>query len=428
MLLFLGLRIPQLRTKQYTLLRHSFAISRHAALTNEHEDAVISDMHSHRIALLLGQELGYCRGVLSGILDYAEQKRLDWVFRDGPPTPRFVESLQNWKPDGIIAHIFDRSFALSLQNFGVPIVNVTLTIGELPFPVVDVDHEKVGAQAANYLIQKGFHAFAYFGSSQAMFSRAREKGFQNRLEAHNYEVSVLHTGFEQDTPWNIDWKEFENSVSEWVNKLEKPVAILASNDLPGRHLAAICRQLGYRIPQDIAILGADNDDSECRMTTPSLSSIALPTRAIGYKAGEILNAAILSETVPGAEHHLLPPVGIVERQSTEYASVSNPALERILKWIESHLQEPIGVEKIAKQNGLSRRSLERIVQKELGTSVHQLLLHRRLEFSKSLLRNTEHSLSQISEKSGFPSQRAFNHAFLRYEHMAPTTYRKVAKD
>src|SRR5690606_28749532 len=113
-------------------------------------------MKHRRIALLLGQELGYCRGVLSGVLDFAEENHMDWTFRDGPSHRSFSDSLRQWKPDGIIAHVFDREFALSLQDYGVPVVNVTLTIGELPFPVVDVDHAEVGRLAAQYFLKLGY--------------------------------------------------------------------------------------------------------------------------------------------------------------------------------------------------------------------------------------------------------------------------------
>ena len=385
-------------------------------------------MKPQRIALLLGQELGYCRGVLSGVLDFAEQQRLDWTFRDGSPDPRFIESLQHWKPHGIIAHVFDRHLALSLQDFGVPVVNVTLTIGELPFPVVDVDHSEAGRMAADYLIRKGFHSFAYFGSHEAMFARAREQGFRQQLASHHFSVSSLHSGFLTDTPWNIDWQALEETASEWLHQLEKPVAILASNDLPGRHLAATCRQLGYRIPQDVAILGVDNDDSECRMTNPYLSSIALPTRAIGFKAGDILNTALKSGTRPGQDVHSIPPVGIIERQSTDYATAIDPQLERALKWIETHADQPLDVGEIARINRTSRRSLERLFQLKLGTSVQQYLIHCRLETAKALLRQSDKPLGTISDLAGFSSQRAFNDAFRKHEHMSPSTYRRYAKE
>ncbi|MEQ9824665.1 MAG: substrate-binding domain-containing protein [Puniceicoccaceae bacterium] len=384
-------------------------------------------MKQRRIALLLGQELGYCRGVLSGILDFAEEHHMDWSFRDGPSHRSFSDSLLHWKPDGIIAHVFDREFALSLQDFGVPVVNVTLTIGELPFPVVDVDHSEVGRLAAQYFLKLGYHNFGYFGSANAMFSRLRESGFSEILRQRNIRVSCLHDGFVRETPWNVDWDRMERSVRKWMKTLQPPVAILCSNDLPGRHLAATCRHLGYRIPQDVCILGVDNDDSECRMATPPLSSIALPTRAIGFQAGTILHQAFHSKRLPAPDIHSIPPVGIIERQSTDSVLCMEPRLERTLRWMQSHAAESHTITDIASANQLSRRTLERLFAQVLHMTPLQYLTQCRIEHAKALLRNTSHSIAQIGELCGFPSQRSFNQHFRNIEHLTPSDYRRFAQ-
>ena len=383
-------------------------------------------MKSHRIALLLGQDLGYCRGVLSGILDYAEHNRLDWTFRDGPPTPETVHSIKPWKPEGIIAHIFDRKLALTLAQFNVPVINVTLTLGELPFPVVDVDHRAVGKSAADYFLSKGFHSFAYFGSDTAMFSRAREQGFVDQLKKHKHSVDSHYAGFLPRSPWNIDWEELDSSISNWLQSLPKPVAILASNDIPARHLATACRKLNYRIPEEVSILGVDNDDSECRMTNPYLSSIALPTREIGKRASEILHEALLKKQSPPSHNISIPPLGIIERQSTDQLAIRNAELERLLRWIQNHIQENPSVTQIATRGNLSRRTLERIFHTELGMSVLQFKIRCRLEKAKDLLRQTEMPIERVSEKSGFTSPRSFTATFRKLEHLSPSAYRKIA--
>ena len=306
---------------------------------------------------------------------------------------------------------FDRDFALSLQQFGVPIINVTLTLGELPFPVVDVDHLEVGKIAADYFMQKGYHSFAYFGSNTAMFSKARERGFREQLAMHDHTVNSHYAGFLPQSPWNINWAELDSSVSEWLVHLPKPVAILASNDIPARHLASTCRKLGIRVPEEISILGVDNDDSECRMTNPFLSSIALPTRAIGIRAGEILHEALRSKQYPRADIISIPPVGVIDRQSTDQLAVNNTKLEEALRWIQENIDQNPSVQEIARKLSLSRRSLERLFQMELGTSVLQFQIRCKLEKAKSLLRLTELPLHEIAERSGF-CQPTFFHRYL----------------
>ncbi|MBC2602159.1 hypothetical protein [Puniceicoccus vermicola] len=135
-----------------------------------------------RVALLLGQDLGYSRRVLSGVLGYSESHRLDWIYHNAPPDIRILPALERWRPHGVVVHLADRTLAEGLSRLSVPMISVTNTIEDATIPFVDVDSEAVGRMAAEYFLGRGFRSFAYFGSRRVSFSQNREKGFRTVLE------------------------------------------------------------------------------------------------------------------------------------------------------------------------------------------------------------------------------------------------------
>src|SRR5690348_1039637 len=132
-----------------------------------------------RIALLMDQDLGFCREVLRGIRAYGLHKP-NWVFRNGPPDVQIIPLLREWQPDGIVAELYNPEFARALLRLRRPIIDTAYWLPNLKVHVVDVDHDAVGRMAADYLLSLGLQNFAYFGSASAEYSRRREVGFQRR--------------------------------------------------------------------------------------------------------------------------------------------------------------------------------------------------------------------------------------------------------
>ncbi len=290
-----------------------------------------------RVALLLGQDLGYCRDVLSGILSYAEERRPEWIYHEAPPDARVFPLLKRWKPHGIIAHLSDRTLAERLFGLSGHVVSITHTLDDVEIPVVDVNHEKVGEEAARYFLSLGYRSFGYFGSQSAAFSRRREQGFRQTLSAQGFTLSSCHARFLPRTPITEDWSAMEKRAARWLRQLPKPAAVLASNDIPARTLCQICRLSGLRVPDDVAILGVDNDPHECRLTSPPLSSVEIPSHLIGWRAAEMLDG-LMRKKVARASSLFLPPAGVVARESTGFRSTLQPDLQNALR----HIQESVG--------------------------------------------------------------------------------------
>ncbi|MGE9293314.1 MAG: XylR family transcriptional regulator, partial [Puniceicoccales bacterium] len=258
----------------------------------------MSQLTPNRIALLLGMDLGYSRRVLSGILGYAESENLAWVFHHAPPDLRIIPALRRWQPDGIIAHLSELELANRLCALNVPLISVTDTLTDSTFPTVDVDSKAVGRVAAEYFLNRGYRSFAYFGSKNASFSLNRKQGFSDRLKEAGFTPHYLHSDFLPQSPFLENWELEDRNTKQWLVKLPKPVGILASNDIPARTLCDLCRRTHLRVPDDVAILGIDNDLSICRMSRPTLSSVDIPAESIGRTAAQHLQKRIQGKSIP----------------------------------------------------------------------------------------------------------------------------------
>lgn len=377
----------------------------------------------YRVALLLGQDLGYCRDVLSGILAHAEANRLNWTYHEDSPDKRVLPLLKRWKPDGIIAHLSDKKLARGLMRLALPLVSITHTFDEPGTPVIDVDHEKVGEEAARYFLSLGYRSFGYYGSREAAFSRRREQGFRVALERQGFSVSPCHAEFFPRIPITENWSDMEKQAARWLHRLPKPVAILASNDLPARTLCQICRLSGLRVPKDVAILGVDNDSSECRLSSPPLSSIAIPSQTIGQLAAEMLDGMIRKKRLT-SRAVFLPPQGVIARESTGLRSTLEPRLRDALLYIQEHAGKEITTGEVCTFLKMSRRAAERLFHDKLASTIHGELQLARIRLAQQLLLKTDFTIAEIAERAGFNNPRRFHRVFSQYEDCNPTDYRR----
>ncbi len=382
----------------------------------------MSQKATKRIALLLGQDNGYCRGVTSGIIRYVESIRPNWVLRDSPADARVLPDMLDWEPDGIIVHLFDRQLAETLSTLGIPLISTTDTLKGIRVCRVDVDNEAVGTMAAEYFLRMGFRSFGYYGSNVAQFSIARHWGFEKTLTSASYRVSRFDANFLPRLPFGERWDYLDESLKVWLEGLPKPAAILASNDVPARMLCESCRALGIQVPEQVAILGVDNDTSECRMASTSISSVDTPSQAIGYRSAELLST-MLSSGSRVLVREKIAPVGIVERASTQASTGLNDKILKALRFIEENSRSGIAVTDVAVHCGLSRRSLERLFQSELSGTVLREIHRVQLEHAKQLLRETDLRVGEIAERTGVGSSRKLDRLFTKFGEEAPRSYR-----
>jgi LacI family transcriptional regulator len=375
-----------------------------------------------RIAVLVNLDAGFCRDVVSGIQAYAIE-HAEWIFHREPPALKVLAPLRQWKPHGIIAQLATPEFARSVMRLRKPVVDLAYTLPNLDVPVVDADHTAVGRMAAEHFLDRGFAQFGFFGSGRAPYSREREAGFRDRLAEAGFRVSTCHADYLPRLPLGSSWTKVERQVRQWLRRLPKPVAVLACNDLPAYDLAVVCRCLELRVPDDVALLGVDNDELECRLATPPISSIDIPAQRIGYEAARLLDQ-LLRGRRPASRSLFLPPIRVVTRQSTDTLATSDPVVRAALSYIRQHATSGVTVDSVVCHIDASRRELERHFRRVLGRSVLTEIRRVRVERAKELLTTTDLAMPAIAGRCGFSTPQRLAIVFRQVTGLPPTAFRR----
>lgn len=374
-----------------------------------------------RVGLVLSHSLSYCREILRGVRTFA-MERPEWLLTPIFPDSRAVQLAASLKCNGYIAHIFERTLADVLQATKKPVVNVSGVLPHLPFCRVVTDHAEVGRQAARHLIERGMTQLGFVGYPVHDFSAERQRGFTEVAEDYGINVATFLEQTRCIEEPNGLWK-WNDTLQTWIRNLPKPVGILASHDIQGVQLSEYCNQMQLRVPDDVAIVGVDDDDLLCELARPSLSSVALPSERIGYQAASLLDD-LLQTKRRKRESIILPPGGVVVRQSSDLQSIPDSDVSAALRFIRTHSNQPIQVSDVLQAVPVSRRGLERRFRKTLNRSIFEEINRSHVERARQMLISTNHSMASISDKSGFRDSRHFSILFRKLMGLTPTEYRK----
>jgi len=383
-----------------------------------------------RVALLIESSRTYGRGLVQGIAQYGHVHG-PWSFfiieRDlHGGVPELVKTLQ---VDGVIARIEDEAMAAQLQSLGCPVVDV---LGQASFetiPSFDTDASAVAALAASFFLQAGFQHFAYVGYPGIPFSDRRKAAFARQVVQHNRRLRLAPPLPEFRGPKHIQAVERqgiagEKALARWLRKQPRPLAVLACNDVCAQQVLNACREYGLRVPEEIAVMGVDNDDVLCNVCDPPLSSVEPDTQRLGYEAAAMLHRMMSGEN-PGHTMTLVPPTRLVERASTDTVAIDDPVAVAALRYIRDHLAEGIAVKDVEAHVQRSRSDLEKRFRRWLRTSVRAEILRRRLDRVCGLLRDTELGLEQITQKAGFATAAHLCRLFQKKYAQTPMGYRRA---
>jgi len=217
-------------------------------------------------------------------------------------------------------------------------------------------------------------------------------------------------------------------MAKWLDTLPKPVAILTCNDLRAMHVINACHQADVRVPEEVAILGINNDSARCELCAPSLSSIPVDiseyTRIAGVTLEGILKGAHHSQF---REETLIDPLEVVTRRSTSILAVEDPSIAQALNLIRENACRGITVEEVARSVHISRSLLEKRFRKYVGKSPQVEIRHAQVIRIKQMLVETEYSLAQVAEMTGFEHPEYMSVVFKRLTNVTPSAYRRKNK-
>ena len=374
-----------------------------------------------RVALLIPQDIGYGRGVLAGVQEYAAG--LGWRLRQAPASAGVLPVVRAWRPHGVVAHVTEEAVVTALKRLRRPVVNTTTTLATWDGPLVEVDHAAVGRLAAEHLLDRGYRHFGYLGSDWAGFSLAREEAFRARLAGAGHAVSACHLDYLPQPPADLPWDRVEADLRSWAEGLPKPCGVFASNDRPGRELVNVCRSLGVAVPSEVGVLGVDADDFECRMCEPPLSSVANPAAAIGRTAAGLLEALMAGEEVADPRP-ALPPPRVIVRGSTDAFAAADAEVRAALRLIAARSAEGLRARDVHEASGVSRRQLERRFRAAVGRGVLEEITRVRVERAKELLAETNLGVAAVAERAGFSGPRRMATVFAAEVGSTPLEFRR----
>lgn len=385
-----------------------------------------------RVAVVLDIAETFFREIVAGAAQYGREVG-DWQLQVVREPADRLASQHDWHGHGIIARLNDEGLAKAIRAAGVPVVavgSVGISDPDAAIVRVDSDNERIAAMAFEHLRERGLRTFGYYGvpaSSGTLWSVVRGDAF---------EAIAADAGLpcERLTALEIDAgsPQSHDELCRWLTGLPKPVGIMACHDLHARRVLEACRSAGLRVPYDVAVVGVDNDELECELAVPPVTSIAQAARRIGHEAARLLDHLMRPErfaaeggagAVPRST--LIPPEAIFPRASTDTFAVADPVIARVIEAVRDRACRGLTITDLVKVSGLPRWKLEKQFKQAVGHSIHDDIVRVRLSEARRLIGTTDLPLKVVSTRSGFHSVAYMTTIFRRRFGTTPARFRKV---
>ncbi|MBJ3814307.1 XylR family transcriptional regulator [Shimwellia pseudoproteus] len=379
----------------------------------------------HRITLLFNANKAYDRQVIEGVGEYLQASQPGWdIFMEEDFRTR-PDTVKEWLGDGVIADFDDCVIQRQLAGTGVPVVGIGGSYHRPedypPVHYIATDNRALVNSAFLHLKEKGINRFAFYGlpaTSGKRWAAEREYAFRQIVASEAY-PGVVYQG-QETTPHH--WQHAQNRLADWIQTLPPRTGIIAVTDARARHLLQVCEYLQLPVPEKLSVIGIDNEEMIRHLSRVALSSVAQGTRQMGYQAAKLLHRLLNNEPLP-LQRILVPPTEVVERRSTDYRSLFDPAVIQAMHYIRNHACKGIKVEQVLDAVGISRSNLEKRFKEEVGETIHAVIHSEKLERAKSLISSTSLSLNEISQMCGYPSLQYFYSVFKKAYGITPGEHR-----
>lgn len=378
------------------------------------------------VALIIETSSVYGRDLLSGIVRFMRMHDQWSVFLEQRDLWKQPPSwLNDWQGDGIISRATTPKLLEAVAQTCVPLVEVTDRHGDSYLPQVRSDDAAIGRMGAEHLIERGFQRFGFCGFKGEAWSKRREDAF---VESVNRKASIECDCFNSrwHGPSARAWEAERQSIAEWLKKFDPPFAVMACNDIRGQYVIEACSMLELAVPEQVAVVGVDNDELLCRVCSPPLSSVISNAEMVGFRAAETL-AGLMSGDEVEERTQLIQPLGVATRQSTDVVAIDDRDIAAALHYIREHACRGLSVAEVVKHNPVSRSTLERQVRKYLGRTPQEEIRHVQIKRVRELLLTTDLSAERIAILCGFEHPEYLHVVFKRITGMTTGEFRRQAK-
>ena len=383
-----------------------------------------------RILFLTDFSEAYARNLLLGIARYAHAVgqawslcRLPLSIRDKFGIEAVIDLAKKMRADAVIGQFYNTDNVELFARNGIIAVAQDFKARFTTIPNITGPHYRAGQMGAEYFLKKGFRHFAFYGTRGIVWSDERYQGFRETVRRANPEFtfSALRNTSQTDL-----WLYDPIQLTTWLQSLPKPVAIMACDDNHAYHITEACQQGEgggrLRIPDDIAVLGVDNDETICRLSSPNLSSLNQNIEQGGYDVAQLIDRILRDPATP-REDVMVQPTHIVTRQSTDIYANNDQHIAEVLKYIHENISQKITVDELVELVPLSRRLLETRFKRSMGTSIYDYILQTRIEKVAQLLCEGM-SVSEAAIELGFSDIKNLSRMFRQQRGMTPSEYRR----
>ena len=386
-------------------------------------------MQRPHVALIIETSRAYGRGLLDGIVKFM-RTRQSWItyHQDrglSDESPVWLEDLQI---DGLIARVDSVALSRKIEQLDVPTVDLRGLHKLNGIPLIETNDRMVIRLAFDHLRERGFNRFAFCGFPNVNYSDRRLEFSKEFASESNVVLDIYGEGHEQQSSSTVDAEVAgvieDASLTKWIQSLETPIGIICCNDIRGRQVLHACNSAGVHVPDEVAVVGVDNDEILCGLCDPPLSSVEPNTKLIGYRAAEVLSSW-MDGTAPTKSVEFVDPIGVVSRRSSDSVLVEDPELALAIRIIRDHACRGITVSQLVKMLPISRTALEKRFQKHLQTSPKLEINRVRLLRIKQLLRETNDTLTEIASATGFRHPEYMNEFFKCKTGKTPGAYRQL---
>ena len=374
------------------------------------------------VALLIESSGSYGRGLLQGIARYnREHEGWSTYYRPhglNSPPPDWIA---DWKGDGMLVRVDTKKTAELVKKSGVPVVNLRGLVPDLPFPFLAVDNEQVAKIAVQHLQERGLRSFGFCGRPSGINPSLDERRefFQQIIHKAGFTCDVFSA---TNPDQHAGWEEEQARLVKWIQSLPKPVGVMACNDERGLQVLDACRRCGAAVPDEVAVIGVDNDLPMCDLAIPPLTSVDVNAEGIGYEAAALLDKMMSGRKAPHKSTKLSPR-GVVTRRSTDVIASEDEDVSRAVRYIREQACNRLQVSDVLNFMGMSRASLQQRMKQIAGRTIHQEIQRVRLNRAKDLLAMSNQTIKQVARESGFASVQYMTRVFRSATGETPARYR-----
>lgn len=383
----------------------------------------IKHKHEHRprrfvVYLLMDW---YEHEINRGVSDYARQA--NWILEDA--SAHATRLNPEWTGNGIIVLGIRRNDRVKIdfiRKRKIPAVDLINESDELILPRVLPDNYAIGKTAAEHFLSRGFENLAYYQAFNANVERERMQGFHETVVAAG--KRFFHVDLSKHP--RLKGNKRISRLGEKLKKLPKPIGIMGQYDYSAKELIYACEAANISVPEQVAVVGADNDPISCELGPVTLTSVDSNLYGRGWEAAALLDRLMKGEAPPD-EPIRIPPKGIIVRQSSDILAVGNPSVAKALRFIWANLNRNIKTNDVVKASGVSRTMLYTLFKKHLRTSLKDVILTERINRVKELLVKTDEKLDVLAVETGFLNGNRLSKTFKRQIGLSPYSFRKKEK-